>query len=112
MSIQIGVSACVLGQKVRFDAGHKASEFCNSTLAPFVSYVPVCPEQAIGLGVPRPAIRLQLNAEQQVRLVNSKDSSIDHTEAMLQFSQKLLPELKQLSGYIVCANHPAVAWSG
>ena len=107
MSIQIGVSACVLGQKVRFDAGHKASEFCNSTLAPFVSYIPVCPEQAIGLGVPRAAIRLQLNAEQQVRLVNSKDSSIDHTEAMLQFSQKLLPELRHLSGYIVCAKSPS-----
>lgn len=107
MSIQIGVSACVLGQKVRFDAGHIASDFCNSTLAPFVSYVPVCPEQAIGLGVPRPAIRLQLNADQQVRLVNSKDSSIDHTDTMAQFTDKLLPELKQLSGYIVCAKSPS-----
>jgi uncharacterized protein YbgA (DUF1722 family)/uncharacterized protein YbbK (DUF523 family) len=107
MSIQIGVSACVLGQKVRFDAGHKESDFCSHTLAPFVSYVPVCPEQAIGLGVPRPAIRLQLNAAQQVRLVNSKDSSIDHTETMLQFSQKLLPGLNQLSGYIVCAKSPS-----
>ncbi|MDR7119458.1 DUF523 and DUF1722 domain-containing protein [Rheinheimera soli] len=107
MSIQIGVSACVLGQKVRFDAGHKASDFCNRTLAPFVSYVPVCPEQAIGLGVPRAAIRLQLNADQQVRLVNSKDSSIDHTDTMEQFTDKLLPELKQLSGYIVCAKSPS-----
>ena len=107
MSIQIGVSACVLGQKVRFDAGHKESAFCSHTLAPFVSFVPVCPEQAIGLGVPRPAIRLQLNEQQQIRLVNSKDSRIDHTDVMLEFSQQLLPQLQQLSGYIVCAKSPS-----
>ncbi|WP_333606753.1 YbgA family protein [Arsukibacterium sp.] len=106
MSIKIGISACVLGEKVRFDGGHKASNFCTQQLANWVQFVPVCPEQAIGLGVPRPAIRLQRNAQHQIRLVQTKDTSLDYTGQMLTFTEQLLPRLAQLSGYIVCAKSP------
>lgn len=107
MSIKIGISACVLGEKVRYDGGHKASGFCVSQLAPLVSYVPICPEMAIGMSAPRPAIRLQLDNELRVHLVQSNDNSIDHTSAMLAFTEKKLPQLNQLSGYIVCAKSPS-----
>lgn len=107
MTIQIGISACVLGEKVRYDGGHKNSPFCSDVLANFVSYVPVCPELAIGLGIPRPAIRLMQKSDGEVRLVNNKDSSIDFTEKMHAFSDAKLPSLQQLSGYIVCAKSPS-----
>ncbi|HCU66782.1 MAG TPA: hypothetical protein DF774_13580 [Rheinheimera sp.] len=107
MTIQIGISACVLGEKVRYDGGHKNSPFCSDVLANFVSYVPVCPELAIGLGTPRPAIRLMQKSDGEVRLVNNKDSSIDFTEKMHAFSDAKLPSLQQLSGYIVCAKSPS-----
>ena len=107
MTIQIGISACVLGEKVRYDGGHKNSAFCSQVLQQFVRYVPVCPEQAIGMGVPRPAIRLLKKANGEIRLVNSKDSSIDFTEQMLQFTKQKLPALAGLSGYIVCAKSPS-----
>ena len=107
MAIKIGISACVLGDKVRYDGGHKASAFCMQQLAPLVQYVPVCPEMAIGMKSPRPAIRLQQDDELNIRLVQSNDSSVDHTEAMLAFTEKKLPSLNTLSGYIVCAKSPS-----
>ena len=107
MTIQIGISACVIGEKVRYDGGHKNSDFCSETLANFVSYVPVCPELAIGMGTPRPAIRLMKTDVGDIRLVNNKDSSIDFTEKMLAFTEAKLPSLHQLSGYIVCAKSPS-----
>lgn len=107
MTIHIGISACVLGEKVRYDGGHKNSAFCTAVLASFVRYVPICPEQAIGMPIPRPAIRLLKTESGDIRLVNSKDSSIDFTEQMHQFTDQKLPVLAQLSGYIVCAKSPS-----
>lgn len=107
MTVKIGISACVLGDKVRYDGGHKGSAFCMQQLAPLVQYVPVCPEMAIGMSAPRPAIRLQLDEEQKVHLVQSNNTAIDHTAAMQAFTEQKLPQLSQLSGYIVCAKSPS-----
>lgn len=106
MAVKIGISACVLGEKVRFDGGHKASNFCTQQLNPWVQYVAVCPEHAIGMGVPRPAIRLQRNAQQEIRLVQTRDNSLDYTEQMLNYTAQVLPRFSELSGYIVCAKSP------
>ena len=55
---RLGVSACLLGQEVRFDGGHKRHRFITDTLAQYVDLVPVCPEVEMGLGIPRPTLRL------------------------------------------------------
>lgn len=107
MAINIGISACLLGEKVRYDGGHKASAFCLQQLSPLVRYVPVCPEMAIGMPSPRPAIRLQLDEKQNVHLVQSNNSNIDHTEAMQHYTATVLPQFAGLSGYIVCAKSPS-----
>jgi uncharacterized protein YbbK (DUF523 family) len=53
-----GVSACLLGQKVRYDGQHKLDRFIVDTLGRYVEFVPVCPEVECGLGVPRESMRL------------------------------------------------------
>ena len=106
MKVRIGISSCLLGQKVRFDGGHKNCHFCLQDLHPFVEYQSVCPEMAIGLPSPRPAIRLQQSLTNEIRLVQSSDDSIEHTKAMHQFIDGKLPQMSQLSGYIVCAKSP------
>lgn len=105
--IEIGISACVLGEKVRFDSGHKLSRFVTKELAPFFNFVPVCPEVGMGMTVPRPTIRLMSNAE-RIALVETKDETKDYTDGMLEFSSNKVDELKQqeLCGYIVCAKSP------
>lgn len=105
-SIIIGISACLLGSAVRFDGGHKRCEFAVAQLAPYVQFEPVCPEMAIGLPTPRPALRLN-KSQQQTRLCHSNDRNIDVTEQMQQFSERRVAELQHLCGYIVCAKSPS-----
>lgn len=106
-SIKIGVSACVVGEKVRFDSGHKANRFITDELSPYFSFVPVCPEVGIGLPVPRPTIRL-VSDEQRVALVETKDPSKDYTDRMKRFSEDKVAQLQNetLCGYVVCAKSP------
>lgn len=102
--IQIGISACLLGEQVRFDGGHKNSSYCKQEIAPFFDYVPVCPEMAIGMGAPRKSIRLVRDGE--TILVQSADGSLDVTDKLAAFSQKKVAELDFLGGYLLCAKSP------
>ena len=56
--LRVGISSCLLGQKVRFDGGHKRDRFLTDVLEPFVEWVPVYPEVEVGMGIPRESIRL------------------------------------------------------
>lgn len=69
--IPVGISGCVLGNKVRFDGGHKSNRFILDTLSEFFDFHPVCPEVEVGMGVPRPVIRL-IELEGRTALVQSK----------------------------------------
>ena len=57
-TIRLGVSTCLLGEKVRYDGGHKLDRYLVDTLGEFVEWVPVCPEVEMGLPVPRETLRL------------------------------------------------------
>jgi uncharacterized protein YbgA (DUF1722 family)/uncharacterized protein YbbK (DUF523 family) len=59
---RLGISACLLGQAVRYDAGHKRDPFLVETFGPHVEWVPVCPEVESGFGTPRDSMRLMLKA--------------------------------------------------
>ena len=71
--ILIGVSACLLGEQVRHDGGHKRNAFLLEELAPHVRFVPVCPEVGIGLGAPRESIRL-VRRDDRIRLPGRRAS--------------------------------------
>merc|ERR1711991_730699 len=71
-SIKVGISSCVLGERVRFDSGHKISNFVTKELDGYFSFVPVCPEVGVGMSVPRPTIRLVSN-EERIALVETKN---------------------------------------
>ncbi|QIL86727.1 DUF523 and DUF1722 domain-containing protein (plasmid) [Vibrio sp. HDW18] len=106
--LKIGVSACLLGAKVRFDGGHKISRFITDELARYAEFVSVCPEMGMGLPVPRPTLRL-ISENQRIRLVETKDGVRDHTEALENYAQHKIAELSdsKLCGYIVCAKSPS-----
>ena len=61
--IRIGVSACLLGQKVRYDGGHKHNRYLTDVLADFFELVSVCPEAEVGMGTPRETVRLEGDLE-------------------------------------------------
>ena len=105
--IRILISSCLLGEKVRYDGGHKREGFLVETLGRFVEWVPVCPEVDCGLPTPREAMRLVGNPAAP-RLVTSK-GGIDHTERMLGWSRRKLKELETLGlcGYICKKDSPS-----
>lgn len=106
-TIRIGVSACLLGQQVRFDGGHKESRLLTHTLAQFVEFVPVCPEMELGLGAPRESLRL-VREGKDVRLVAPR-SGTDHTDAMKGWAKRRLAELVKLDlcGYVLKKDSPS-----
>lgn len=105
--IKVGVSACLLGQRVRYDGGHKRDRFITDTLERYVEYVPVCPEMEYGLGVPRESLRL-VGEPDAPRLVTSR-TRVDHTQGMLRFARKRVAALREepLCGFIFKSDSPS-----
>jgi uncharacterized protein YbgA (DUF1722 family)/uncharacterized protein YbbK (DUF523 family) len=107
LEIRIGVSACLLGEAVRYDGGHKRDAFVTDTLGRYVTWVPVCPEVEIGLGTPREAIRLQGDPAAP-RLVGTK-TGVDLTRRMTDHARGRVRVLAGLglSGYILKRASPS-----
>jgi uncharacterized protein YbgA (DUF1722 family)/uncharacterized protein YbbK (DUF523 family) len=105
--IKLGISACLLGQNVRYDGGHKLDRYLRDELGRFVKYVAVCPEVEIGLGTPRESLRLVGDPERP-RLVTRR-SRIDHTDRMKRWGAKRLRELDKegLCGFIFKSGSPS-----
>ena len=104
---RIGISSCLLGEKVRYDGGHKLDRFLRDTLGKHVEYVPVCPEVECGLGVPREAMHLAGDPEDP-RLVTTR-TSVDLTDQMTRWALSRVKELESedLSGFIFKTRSPS-----
>jgi uncharacterized protein YbgA (DUF1722 family)/uncharacterized protein YbbK (DUF523 family) len=104
--VKIGVSACLLGRKVRYDGGHKHDHYITDILGEYLEFVPVCPEVEAGFSIPREAFRL-VGDPQNPRLVTSR-SHVDHTERMIAWAEKRVRELEKenLCGFIFKRGSP------
>ncbi|WP_299006490.1 DUF523 and DUF1722 domain-containing protein [uncultured Shewanella sp.] len=102
--VKIGISACVMGQNVRFDGGHKRSVFCTEQLSQYVQFKPICPEVAVGLSTPRKTIR-QIEKDGQI-LLSRPDGSQNVTMAITQYGKDMANTCSDLAGFIFCAKSP------
>lgn len=108
-TIRIGISSCLLGQRVRFDGNHKHDNYITGTLGKFFEFVPVCPELAIGLGVPREPIRLTGDPAAP-RAVGVRNPSMDVTDKLAAYGRRQARELggrTGISGYILKSRSPS-----
>jgi len=105
--INVGISACLLGENVRYDGGHKRDRYLTDTLGQYVNYVPVCPEAEAGFGIPRESMQLRGDPSAP-RLVTNKTGR-DMTKAMATWAQKRVVELEKenLCGFIFKARSPS-----
>ena len=110
--IKIGISTCLLGEKVRYDGGHKLDRYITETLGQFFEYIPVCPEVEYGLPIPRESLRL-MGDPSAPRLVTTR-TGIDHTDGMRKWAERKLDELEQkgLSGFIFKSRSPSSGLKG
>jgi uncharacterized protein YbbK (DUF523 family) len=104
---RVGISACLLGEEVRFDGGHKRAEFLIDAFGPSVTWVPICPEVEAGFGTPREAMHLT-RVTGSIRLV-TVGTGHDVTTPMDEFIRRRVPELRweELSGYVLKRNSPS-----
>ena len=105
--IKIGVSSCLIGEKVRWNGDHKQNYFVREVLANYFEYVSVCPEMEVGMGVPRETVALYGNLEKS-RMI-SKKTQTDWTRPMKNYIKDRLKSLTHddLCGYIFKSKSPS-----
>ncbi len=105
--VRIGISSCLLGEAVRWDGGHKRDRFLADVLTPFVSWVPVCPEVELGMGIPREAVQLA-SQDGELRMLGTR-SGEDWTREMQRFAARRLRQLERvgLCGYVLKSRSPS-----
>lgn len=104
--IPLGVSQCLLGEQVRFDGGHKRNRYLTDVLSEYVEFHPVCPEVAIGLGVPRKPIRLVvMGDETRVRGIENPD--LDFTAALVAQAELAVAQMPDICGYVFMQKSPS-----
>ncbi len=105
--IKIGVSSCLLGEKTRYDGGHKWERWLTATWEPYLELVPVCPEAECGLGIPREPMRLE--GDPQAPRLLTVETRQERTERLLRWSARRLPELEyeDLWGFIFKSGSPS-----
>ncbi len=104
--IRVGVSACLLGNKVRFDGNHKHNRFITDTLAEYFQLVSFCPEVAVGMGTPREPIRL-VDGASGLRAVGVRNAELDVTQPLRAYGKLVARRIDELSGFIFKKDSPS-----
>ncbi|KAF1054935.1 MAG: hypothetical protein GAK43_00581 [Stenotrophomonas maltophilia] len=105
---RLGISACLLGEPVRFNGGHKNSRLCVEVLSHYFDFVPLCPEMAIGLGVPRATLHLrQDQPDAPPRALTSRPPERDVSQALRDYGQAQAEALDDIGGFIFMQQSPS-----
>lgn len=104
--IPVGISSCLIGERVRFDGGHKQNRYIMDTLGKYFSFRSFCPEMAIGLGVPRQTIRL-VKEDDSVEAVGVKNVALRVTNELIAIAQEQKSWHQDIFGYIVKKGSPS-----
>jgi len=104
---RIGISSCLMGEKVRYDGQHQQDHFLTDTFGRFVEWVPVCPEVECGLGIPREPMHLEGDPDDP-RLVTIR-SHADLTERMKAWAKTRVRQLEKedLAGFVFKSGSPS-----
>ena len=110
--VRIGVSSCLLGERVRYDGADKHDPLLVGMLGSFFAFVSVCPEVGCGMTTPREAMRLEGDPDRP-RLV-AIESRSDRTETMLAYCRSKVVELEaaELCGFVFKKNSPSCGLCG
>ena len=104
--LAIGLSACLAGEKVRFDGSHRKDSALTQAMSKCFEFQTFCPEVAIGMGIPRQPIRL-VNSSKGVQAIETRNNSIDVTEQLKSLAEKHRAWMEKLSGFVVKKGSPS-----
>ena len=104
--IKIAVSSCLLGEAVRYDGTDKHIEYITNILATEYTLISLCPEMAVGMGVPRPPIHLFDDGKTiQVRGIDNPEKNM--TIPLTEYGAKVYSLYPDICGYIFKKNSPS-----
>jgi uncharacterized protein YbgA (DUF1722 family)/uncharacterized protein YbbK (DUF523 family) len=104
--IKVGISACLLGENVRYNGGHTQSKFCMDSLSKYFNFRKYCPEVASGFGIPRPTLRLEGDINNP-RLAYTKQPGSDVSKEFYKSINPFIEKQGDLSGYILMKKSPS-----
>ena len=114
MSIKIAVSACLVGHEVRYNGGHKRSNFIDRILSQHYEILPLCPEVGIGMSIPRPPIHLIAvdsdDGETHVEAALVDDHNTRFTQDLKEYASQQAKKLANASGYIFMQKSPSCGY--
>ncbi len=105
----VAISGCLVGEAIRYDGQHKRHPHVVHELSKVFEYFSFCPEVAMGLGIPRPTIRL-MDKGGVTHLVDTKDSSIDHTKLAKKTFKTHTKGIEKASGIVLTRNSPSCGY--
>ena len=107
MVMKIGVSACLAGQRVRYDGKDQRSPSIERDLAPRFELISICPEVGAGMAVPRPPIQI-MQGRAGIRVCEVDDHAHDVTQQLQEYTQSVIDELgPELSGFVFKSRSPS-----
>ncbi|WP_269320544.1 YbgA family protein [Billgrantia saliphila] len=106
-AIPVGISACLMGEQVRYNGGHKRSRYCLEVLQECFAFEPFCPELEAGLGVPREPIRLVGAPGEPPRVVGTVNPELDVSERLEEVGQAFVARHRHLRGFILMKGSPS-----
>jgi|GEM_PF-388196 len=109
LTLKVAISACLVGQEVRYDGAHKACAQ-RHVLAQHAVLQPICPEVAIGLGIPRAPIEQRwLNGQLNVVQVDAWQHN--STAALARYAKRIAKQCQEdgISGYVLMHGSPSCA---
>ena len=107
----IAVSECLLGRRVRWDGDHNGDGWPRQSMAKLFALVGLCPEMAIGMGTPRPPIRL-VGTASSPRAVDVADARLDYTPRLQRYAEEVSPTLAAVGGYVFADRSPSCGLAG
>jgi uncharacterized protein YbbK (DUF523 family) len=116
---RVAMSACLLGHEVRYNKGHCHARQLVQELKSVFELVPVCPEMDIGMGAPRPTLRLVGDGRPLARDMDMEDmfgavrlycpdEDADYTATMVSYAQAKVADLRNygVDGFILKKDSP------
>lgn len=107
IKIPVGISACLLGDEVRFNGGHSRSLLCLKSLSRCFEYQRFCPEVAAGFPTPRPTMRLVGNPEAPELQFSAGDDRQNLAPRLIAGFEHKVRHCDGLDGYIMMKNSPS-----
>lgn len=107
--LQVGIGACLVGHAVRYSGDAKKASHVLKKLAETMDMIPLCPEVAIGLPVPREPIRIVENAE-GIHVKDSDSQTVEYTQPLKNFANEMTAKHEDFAGYIFVKGSPSCGY--